>query len=81
MINNTLSVGLQGLQNSVQGMESAARRIAHAGSAGPEGATRQPGGLLEPVMDLKLYERHAEASARVIRTADETLGSLLDIMV
>jgi flagellar hook-associated protein FlgK len=31
-------------------------------------------------VDLQLYKRSVEASAQVVKTADETLGSLLDIM-
>ena len=32
------------------------------------------------IQHLKLYERSVEASAQVVKTADETLGTLLDIM-
>ncbi|HAS76411.1 MAG TPA: flagellar biosynthesis protein FlgE, partial [Marinobacter adhaerens] len=38
------------------------------------------GSLVEPIVDLKIYERSVEASAQVVKTADETLGTLLDIM-
>lgn len=79
MINNTLAIGIQGIQDGMQGMESAARRIARGGVDGPKGTADGTGGLLEPIMDLKLYERSVEASAQVVKTADETLGTLLDI--
>ncbi len=79
MINNTLAIGIQGIQDGMQGMESAARRIARGGVDGPKGTSDGTGGLLEPIMDLKLYERSVEASAQVVKTADETLGTLLDI--
>ena len=36
-------------------------------------------GMTESIVDLKLYERSVEASAQVVKTADETLGTLLDI--
>ena len=36
--------------------------------------------IVESIVDLKLYERSIEASAQVVRTADEVLGSLLDTM-
>ncbi len=80
MINNTLGIGIQGIQDGIQGMDNAARRIARGGVDGPQGTANGSGGLLEPIVDLKLYERSVEASAQVVKTADETLGTLLDIM-
>lgn len=76
MISNTLGIGIQGVQEGLQGMENAARKIARGGVDGPQGTA---GGLIEPILDLKLYERSVEASAQVVKTADETLGTLLDI--
>tara|TARA_Y100001001_G_C7822317_1_gene243920 strand:- start:125 stop:370 length:246 start_codon:yes stop_codon:yes gene_type:complete len=80
MINNTLAVGIQGIQDGMVGMENAARKIARAGADGPQGAAEGAGSLVEPIVDLKIYERSVEASAQVVKTADETLGTLLDIM-
>ncbi len=85
MINTTLpsafSTGMQAIQSGVAGMDDAARRIARGGVDGPQG-TGGPtvGGMIEPMVDLQLYKRSVEASAQVVKTADETLGSLLDIM-
>ncbi|MBL3555017.1 MULTISPECIES: flagellar biosynthesis protein FlgE [Marinobacter] len=79
MINNTLGIGIQGIQTGMQGMENAARQIARGGTDGPRGSADGAGGLLEPIIDLKLYERSVEASAQVVKTADETLGTLLDL--
>ncbi|MDO6443798.1 flagellar basal body rod C-terminal domain-containing protein [Marinobacter sp. 2_MG-2023] len=81
MINNTLAIGIQGIQDGMYGMENAARKIARAGVDGPQGSADSGSSLIEPIVDLKLYERSVEASAQVVKTADETLGSLLDIMV
>ncbi|MBY6070881.1 flagellar biosynthesis protein FlgE [Marinobacter salsuginis] len=80
MINNTLGVGIQGIQDGMVGMENAARKIARAGADGPQGTAEGAGSLVEPIVDLKIYERSVEASAQVVKTADETLGTLLDIM-
>ena len=80
MINNTLSVGIQGIQDGMVGMENAARKIARGGADGPQGTAEGAGSLAEPIIDLKIYERSVEASAQVVKTADETLGTLLDIM-
>lgn len=79
MINNMLNTGIQGIQDGVQGMENAARKIARGGADGPAGSAESGNGLLEPIIDLRLYERSVEASAQVVKTADETLGTLLDI--
>lgn len=79
MISNTLGIGIQGIQDGMQGMENAARRIARGGVDGPQGTAEGVGGLVEPIIDLKLYERSVEASAQVVKTPDETLGTLLDI--
>ena len=35
--------------------------------------------LAHDVVDLKLYARQVQASARVVETADEILGFLLDV--
>lgn len=81
MINSTLSAGIQGIQEGIQGAESAARKIARGGTDGPRGNSGSGNSLAESLVDLKLYERSVEASAQVVKTADETLGTLLDIRV
>lgn len=62
------------------GMDNAARKIARGGVDGPQGSAEGAGSLIEPIVDLKLYERSVEASAQVVKAADETLGTLLDVM-
>ncbi|MCK7551470.1 MULTISPECIES: flagellar biosynthesis protein FlgE [Marinobacter] len=79
MINNALGIGIQGIQDGMMGMENAARKIARGGADGPQGTADGGNSLIEPIVDLKLYERSVEASAQVVKTADETLGTLLDI--
>jgi len=79
MISNTLGIGIQGVQEGLQGMEAYARKIARGGVDGPQGSADGAGGLIEPIIDLKLYERSVQASAQIVKTADETLGTLLDI--
>ncbi|MFL1456130.1 flagellar basal body rod C-terminal domain-containing protein [Marinobacter sp. GN3S48] len=79
MINNALGIGIQGIQDGMAGMENAARKIARGGADGPQGTAEGAGSLVEPIVELNLYERSVEASAQVVKTADETLGTLLDI--
>ena len=40
-----------------------------------------PTGLTESIVNLKVAEVQARSSAEVIQTADETLGSLIDVRV
>jgi flagellar hook-associated protein FlgK len=79
MVNNSLNIGIQGIQDGIQGMEGAARKIARGGVDGPRGSAEGGNSMIEPIIDLKLYKRSVEASAQVVKTADETLGTLLDL--
>lgn len=76
-INSVLQTGVQGVQQGIQGAEQAATKIVRAGTVdGPSGAND----VVEPIVELKLYERSVQASAQVVRTADEVLGTLLDTL-
>ncbi|WDE11652.1 hypothetical protein [Thalassomonas haliotis] len=44
-------------------------------------ATEAPRGLTESIVNLKVAEVQARSSAEVIQTADETLGTLIDVRV
>jgi len=76
-VNSILQTGMQGIQNATQGAEKAAREIVRAGTE----TSSSPNSVVEPIVDLQLYERSIQASSQVVKTADEVLGSLLDIMV
>lgn len=77
-VQNMLNTGVQGVQQGIQGAEKAASDIVKAGTVdGPAGSNSD---VLEPIVELKLYERSVEASAQVVKTADEVLGTLLDTM-
>lgn len=94
MISNALASGLQGVRDGTLGMQNAANRIVENGTTqAPPGAGNgvanggdepvrsgpsETGGLAEPIVDLKLNQRGVEASIEVVKTADETLGTLLD---
>jgi hypothetical protein len=81
MVNNILGLGLQGVQQGIVGMDTAARKIASAGvqtdSGSPTGA-ESGAGLVEPLVELRLYERNVQASSQVVKTANEMVGTLLD---
>ena len=46
-----------------------------------QGSSQNLPSLTESIVSLKVAEHQASASARVIKTADETLGTLLDVSV
>lgn len=70
--------GLEGIQRGVQGIEKSASEIVKAGTSdNASGAAN----FIEPIMELNLYERSVEASAQVVKVADEVLGTLLDTVV
>ena len=76
-VNSVLDSGLTGVRQGIEGVEKAASEIVRAGTVdGAAGAND----VIEPIIDLRLYQRSVEASAQVVRTADEVLGTLLDTM-
>lgn len=76
-VNSVLDSGLTGVRQGIEGVEKAASEIVRAGTVdGADGSND----VIEPIIDLRLYQRSVEASAQVVRTADEVLGTLLDTM-
>ena len=83
MVNNILGLGLQGVQQGMVGMDTAARKIASAGVQTDSGSPTTPqsalgGSLTEALVELSLYERNVQASSQVVKTANELVGTLLD---
>ncbi len=72
---------IQGLMRTTRGLDQAAARIA-AGSIAPPAQAADPG---RPIgrdrVDLVLYERRLEASARVVARTEQVIGGLLDVIV
>ncbi|MBK8970293.1 MAG: flagellar biosynthesis protein FlgE [Hahellaceae bacterium] len=80
MISGALQSGLGGIQEGMRRMEKAAGEIARAAQpTNAENPEQKSGDLAEPLVELKLYENNVKASAKVVKTADEVLGTLLDI--
>jgi len=72
-VNSILNSGLQGIQNGTAGVAKAAEAIVRSGAVDvPKDS------VVQPIVDLKLYERSVQASVQVVKTADQVLGSLLD---
>ena len=75
MSNSILSIGVQGVQAGLARANLAASDIVKAGlddtGSGP--------GLTSSLVELKAGEIAVKASAAVIKSADETMGTLIDI--
>jgi hypothetical protein len=79
-IQSIYQTGLNGVNQGLAGMEQAAQDIVQSGLnlyEDPQGTKN----LAEAAVELKVNEHLARASAQVVRTADETLGTLIDIFV
>jgi hypothetical protein len=80
-IGSVVNQGLIGMQNSQASMARSAQQIAQAGTV--QQAT-SPGAnpvndVVEPLVNLKIQSQVFDSSAKVIKTADEAIGTLLDI--
>jgi hypothetical protein len=66
------SSALAGLQRARQGMQTAASEIARAPVKGAQV------NLSRSLVELRLHEQAAKANIQTLKTAHETLGTLLD---
>lgn len=80
-INSVLNAGVQGLQQSQTKINRAANEIAQA-PVNREPVQQTPlqttTELTEPLIEMRLEQRIFDASAKVVSTADNMLGTLLD---
>ena len=77
MVDSVLSAGVRGMQAGVERAQSAASDIARAGTVAPERGDTVTD-ITEAAVELKVAEQQVVASASVVRTADEVLGTLVD---
>jgi hypothetical protein len=73
-----LQVGLSGLTRGLENIQEIATDIAQAGTTKEENLSTTAD-LTQSVVDLKQQELATLASAKVVETADEVLGTLLDV--
>lgn len=71
---HALGIGLQGVQNGISRANEAAAEIAGAGLDGSLDVTAMAASLV----DLKVSEQLVKASAAVVKSADEMVGTLID---
>ena len=74
-IDSLLQTALGGIETNLRRLHEAAHEIATAPVRGAE-----PTELTEPLVRMLEAQRAIEASAAVIRRADEALGSLLEAL-
>lgn len=75
MINSSIQSGTAGIRQGLESTHQAATDIVKVTTASNDAENK---GLPDAVVALKQGSRQVEASATVIETADETLGSLID---
>jgi flagellar hook protein FlgE len=72
-INCVLSIGVQGVQAGIDRANQAAGQIARIGT------NLDSGDLATAIINLKISELQVKASAGVIKTVDQMLGTLINI--
>lgn len=72
-----LGAGLTGMQRGYQGLGEAANTIAKQSTQGAQAAAQD---FATPLVQMATSERQTEASASVLRTADQMIGTLIDVM-
>jgi flagellar hook-associated protein FlgK len=75
-VGSAINQGLIGMQRSQLSINQSAQQIASAAIEGPKAS---PQVLVENMVNLKVQENLFDANAKVIKTANDTLGSLLDV--
>ena len=77
---SVLSQGLQGMQKSSREIVGAAQEIASSGARVANGEFPDSTlDLAELLIEMKIEQNIFDASAQVVKTADEMIGALLDV--
>jgi len=71
-----INQGLIGMQRSQVEMQRSAQQIAQAGTTQRDNP--QANDLVEPLVNMNLQAKLFDANAQVVKSASETLGTLLD---
>ena len=75
---SAFNIAVGGMLNSSANMSSDAFTIARAGTTNT--SDNYTDDLTVSMVDMKVQQNTFDASAKVVKTADDMLGSLLDIM-
>jgi hypothetical protein len=71
-----LTSGVMGIQKGLDGLNRDAAQIASAKQLKNDSSTD----LAEPLTNLVVDKQQVAVSAKVVKAADETLGTLLDVL-
>jgi flagellar hook-associated protein FlgK len=76
-VGGILQQGLNGLQNSSRSIQESAAELVRAGTVEP--TTAKVTDIVEPIVNIHKQQHLFDASAKVVKVADEALGALIDI--
>jgi flagellar hook-associated protein FlgK len=76
-VGSVVNQGLIGMQRSQNEIAKSAQQIASAGTTERDNPAKND--LVEPLVNLKAQTHVFNASAKVVKAADETIGTLLNI--
>lgn len=76
-IGSVLQTGISGIQRGIRGAADAADKIARTGVEPTDDTATTD--IADAAVNLKQNELLVKASARVVKAADDMLGSILDI--
>lgn len=73
---SSMSAGMAGVQQGMQNATVAAQQVVGATTSRPTEPTQE---LAKPMVNLKQSELQVQASAAVIQSSSDTIGTLLDV--
>ena len=76
-LSSVMQTGLNGMLNSQSEIQKSAGQIVRAGTVDSDTSTATD--FAEPIINMKIEQRVFDASAKIVKTADEMLGTLMDI--
>jgi flagellar hook-associated protein FlgK len=76
-VSGVLQQGLNGMQNSSRSMMESATDLVRSGTV--DRASASTFDIVEPLVNIEKQQLLFDASAKVVKVADEALGALIDI--
>ncbi len=76
-VGSVLHQGLTGLHNSSRSIQESANELVRSGTV--ERTTAVATDIVEPLINIQKQQNLFDASANVVKVADEALGALIDI--
>ena len=76
LIGSALGNALHGIQKGLTGMDRNAAKIASAEAFN----SQDPAVVAQPLVDMQNNRLQVEVSAKIMKTVDATIGSLIDVV-